>query len=120
LHDTEKRNFPHLDGEVDVVCHQAEGVDVIAELLHTFLQKKAHTITVVILEEDVLLRVSSQDNVIKGTGEVYARFASHGRTLQKLKHESNPVPLSFLGLMPFGLPAVCESANVTGACNVSC
>jgi hypothetical protein len=40
LHDTGKLHFSHFNGKVNVVRHQAEGVDAISKLLDTFLQEK--------------------------------------------------------------------------------
>jgi len=85
LHDAGERCFSYLDGNVDVVGHQAESVDAATELLDDSLQKEIKPVPVAILKEDILLCVAAQDDVVECAGEVYALFAGHGEVVQDLK-----------------------------------
>jgi hypothetical protein len=62
---------------MDVVGHQAESVDTAAEFLDYSLHKEIKHVPVAILEEDVLLGVTAQDDVVESAGVVYALFACH-------------------------------------------
>jgi hypothetical protein len=52
-------------------------VNAVAEALHTFLEKQVETVTVIVLEINVLFAVTAEDDVIKSARKVDARFASH-------------------------------------------
>jgi hypothetical protein len=53
-------------------------MDVMAETLGTFLQKKIETGAVFIGDKDILPGIASQDYMIEGAGIMEAGFACHG------------------------------------------
>lgn len=78
LHDFGKGLFRHLDDEMHMVCHQAEGMDAMSEALGPFLQQKIEPVPVGVVEEDVLSRIATQDYVIVSAGIVDSGFSCHG------------------------------------------
>lgn len=95
VHDAGKRDFSGLDGEMDVVCHEAEGVNVIAVFFSSFLQEQVKAASVAIFEEHFLSGVPSQNDVIEGAGIVYALFAGHGGSIYKLSNKASLAPEAF-------------------------
>ncbi|MNC84619.1 hypothetical protein D3C83_01770 [compost metagenome] len=77
LHADGQRAIASLKGEVQMIGHQAEGVDPVAVTLDPFSEEFVEALPVFLLEENVLARIAAQDNVIEATGHVEARFASH-------------------------------------------
>jgi len=92
LHDVGKRNFPDLDGEMDVVSHETEGMDAIAVFFSSFLQEQVKAASVTIFEEHVLSGVPPQDDVIEGAGIMYALFADHGGSIYDLSIKASLTP----------------------------
>lgn len=64
LHDAGKWNVTHLYCQMDVIGHQAEGMDAVTEPLYPFLEKEIKAVTVIVFEEDILPGVPTQDHVI--------------------------------------------------------
>ena len=60
-----------------MICHQAEGVNPVAEARHAFRHEFIEAIPVLWREEDVLVGVAAQDDVIEAAGDVKAGFAGH-------------------------------------------
>jgi hypothetical protein len=85
LHDAGERSIAYLDGKMNMVGHQAVGMDTEAEFFDGFLQEEEKTAPVAVIEEDVLPGVPAQDDVIESAGIVDALFAGHGEILQELK-----------------------------------
>ena len=67
-----------LEGEMQMIGHEAEGVHRVAKprdpLGHEFVEVKS----IVRREEDRLAGVAAQDDVVEAAGDVEARFAGHG------------------------------------------
>jgi len=77
LHDFGEGLVRHLDDEVHMVCHQAEGMNSMSEALSPFLQQKIEPVPVGVIEKNVLSRISTQDNVIICAGIMNTRFSCH-------------------------------------------
>jgi hypothetical protein len=63
---------------VDVVSHEAKGVNPIAEPVGTFLKQEVKSIAVSVGQKYVLPTVTSKNNVIKSTWKMDAWFTCHG------------------------------------------
>ena len=81
LHDAGQGDVGNLDDQVDMVGHQAEGVHLVAIALDPLLEQEIEPIAVLVLEEDVLPAVASENHVVDGTGVMDAWFAGHGRLI---------------------------------------
>jgi hypothetical protein len=66
---------------MEVVGHQAEGVDTMPVAFYTFLQQQHEATAVGIIEENILTVVASQHGVVKGRWIVDSWFACHGGIL---------------------------------------
>ena len=60
-------------------------MNTATELFNSFLHEKQKAVAVTIVEKHILLRVATQDNVIKSTGIIYTLFASHVDTIHELR-----------------------------------
>jgi hypothetical protein len=78
LHDSGERDVSYMDHQMHMVRHEAVSMDVMAETLGTFLQKKIETGAVFIGDKDILPGIASQDYMIEGAGIMEAGFACHG------------------------------------------
>lgn len=103
LHNAGEGHVPHLDGQMDMVRHEAEGMDAIPETLNAFLDQQEKPRAVTVIEEDVLAAIAAKDDVINGAGIMKSRFAWHGRSVVE------NVRLSSLTL--FAVPDPLCSAN---------
>jgi len=81
LHDFGEGNIRHLNDEVHVVCHQAEGMDAMTEALGPFLEQKIEPVPVGIVGKDILSRISTKDNVIICAGIMDTGFSCHGEII---------------------------------------
>ena len=77
LHAPGEGFLARLQGEMDMIGHEAEGMDPIAEAAHAFGEQLIERATVLGGEEDVLPGVAAQDHVVEGAGDVQAGFAGH-------------------------------------------
>ena len=66
-----------LESEVQMIGHQAKGMNLVAEATHAFFDQFIEPCAVFSAEEDVLTGVTAQDDVVEAAGHVQARFASH-------------------------------------------
>jgi hypothetical protein len=64
LHDFGEGLIRHLDDEVYVVRHQAEGMDLMTEALGPFLEQKVEPVPVGIVGNDVLSRITTQNYMV--------------------------------------------------------
>ena len=78
LHDAGEGNVAYLDHQMNMVSHEAEGVDAMAETLDTFLQKKKEAGAVFFGEKDILSGIASQNDMVDGAGIMKSGFACHG------------------------------------------
>ena len=65
-----------LWGQVDMIAHEAAGVDTMEEPFDPFLQKEIEPSPVSIIKEDELPGVAAEDDVIHRSGIVNSRFPS--------------------------------------------
>lgn len=59
LDDSRKRNTPHLNGQMNIVGHQTEIMDVVSITLDALLQQSVETETVFMAEKHFLTSVSA-------------------------------------------------------------
>jgi hypothetical protein len=78
LHDAGEGNVACLDHQMNMVSHEAEGVDAMAETLDTFLQKKKEAGAVFFGEKDILSGIASQNDMVEGAEIMESGFACHG------------------------------------------
>lgn len=83
LHPGRQRRLARLQRQVHMVGHQAEGVHPVAEAPDAFREQFIQASAVLGAEEDVLQGVAAQDDVIKTTGHMKARFASHAGNIDQ-------------------------------------
>jgi hypothetical protein len=62
---------------MDVVSHQAEGMNPTTELFDCILKDEIETKPVAITKENPIAGISSEDDVIDSAGIVDAGFTSH-------------------------------------------
>lgn len=103
LHDARERDVGDLDGHMNVIRHQAEGVHLVPVPRDPLLKQEVEAITVLVLEEDVLSAVSTEDHVVDGTGIVDAGLPGHvlslhhiGGTIPRKSPNAKSDPISFL------------------------
>ena len=77
LHAPGEGLLARLQGEVNMIGHEAEGMDPIAEAAHAFGEQVVELGAVLGCEEDVLPGVAPQDHVVERAGDVKAGFAGH-------------------------------------------
>lgn len=70
-------DFADLDGKVDVVGHQAEGVEAMPKTVHSFPEQMIEAGTISNAEKNILPTVATENDVIDCTGIMNTRFASH-------------------------------------------
>jgi hypothetical protein len=63
---------------MNVVGHEAEGVNPIAKAEGPFLKQEVETTVVSVGQKNILPTVAPEDNMIKSTRKVDAWFACHG------------------------------------------
>jgi hypothetical protein len=81
---------------MDMVGHEAEGVNAVTEPAGSFLEEEVETVTVVISVENGLTVVTPENDVVESAGEMDAWFACH---VKMIPHSSNlstwkPDPIS--------------------------
>ncbi|ALC17033.1 hypothetical protein DSOUD_2269 [Desulfuromonas soudanensis] len=63
---------------MDVIVHEAEGMNAVAKATGSFLKEKEKSRSVFICREDGLACVAAENHVIHGAGEMYSWFTCHG------------------------------------------
>jgi hypothetical protein len=77
---------------MDVVGHQAEGVDTAVELFNRPLQEEIQSQSVAIIKEDRVTGVTAQDNVIDCAWIMDAGFACHAGNVSVNSRKSSLTP----------------------------
>ena len=77
LHSPRQFEITNLQNKVEVIGHQAEGVDPVAETYDTFGEQSVEKAPIARGKEHVLLRVTAQDYVVQTARNVKSGFASH-------------------------------------------
>ena len=67
LHDARQRYFSYLYCEMCMVGEKRKSVDPMPEPLYAFLQQKAESAAIYVVEEDVLLRIPADDHMVVRT-----------------------------------------------------
>lgn len=62
---------------MDVIAHQAEGMNPVTEADHAFGEQVVEVPTVCGCQEYVLTCIPTKDDMVKTAGDVNARLASH-------------------------------------------
>jgi hypothetical protein len=78
LHDAGERDVAYLDCQMNMVHHEAIGMDSMAETLDSFLKKEIEAGAVFVGKKDILPGIAPQDDMIEGAGKMEAGFACHG------------------------------------------
>lgn len=77
LHQSGEGDVSNLNSEMNVIGHQAKGMNATTESLDNFCKSRIKVVTIVLGKEEVLVGFSSQDNVIESTGVVYSGLTCH-------------------------------------------
>jgi len=93
LHDSRQGDVRHLNQQMDVVGHETESMDAMAVALCSFLHEEVEAATVLVVEEDVLPGVASQDHVVKGAWIMDSGFSGHGGSLALFPKDASLTPV---------------------------
>ena len=77
LHAGRQARFPRLKRQMQVIGHQAKGVNSVTETLHAFGEEIIEVPSICVSQEDVLTRIATQDDVVQTTGGMKSGFSSH-------------------------------------------
>jgi hypothetical protein len=77
LQDSRKRDIPYLNCQMDMITHQAKGIDAVSESLDPLLDQKEESSAILVIEENALPAVAAQDDVVERPRVVNPWFASH-------------------------------------------
>jgi hypothetical protein len=80
---------------MNVITHQAEGMDAVPESLSAALKQKEKAGTIRLIEKSVLAIVSAKDDVVDSTWKMNARFSGHNAILQGFAHLSSLTPKTY-------------------------
>lgn len=78
LDDFRQRNLRDLHGKMDVIVHEAVGVNTVLVALDSRLKKQQESGSIRAVGKDGVATVAAQHHVVKGAGIVDARLAGHG------------------------------------------
>jgi hypothetical protein len=92
LKNSGKRYLGHLNGKMDMVAHQAKGVNAMAKPLDPFLDKKGKSSPRLIPIENDLACVAPQDDVIYRPRIMNSRLPSHQLILPNKLQYCKPDP----------------------------
>ncbi len=81
MHPFGERLLPYLQYKVDVVVHQAKGMDAVAEAFGAFLKQQKQSETIDVSQKDILPGIAAQNDMIDSTREMNTRFAGHARRI---------------------------------------
>jgi hypothetical protein len=79
---------------MQVIAHQAEGMNPAAELLDSVLDDEIEAIPVPVIEKDRIAGIATQDDVIQCGREMYALPTSHGGSVSTNVQMSNLTPIA--------------------------
>ena len=82
LDDSGQRDVTDLDGDVDVIGHEAEGMDAVPESFSPIFEECVAVAPVGMTEEDILTTVAAENDMIDSAGIMDTGFASHGESLR--------------------------------------
>jgi hypothetical protein len=79
LHPRHQVGLRPLHSKVEVIGHQAEGMDLPAGLATRLVQGGEETLAILVAAEDVFTPVAPVHQVIDGAGVLHSELAGHGR-----------------------------------------
>jgi hypothetical protein len=71
---------------VNVIAHQAKGVDAMFKPFDSLLKKKTQAAAVAVGEKNILAIVSAQHHMVKGPWSMYSWFSTHAKIYYFLNH----------------------------------
>jgi hypothetical protein len=77
LHDARESNAANLKSEVNVVIHETEGVNPVAESLDPFSQQEIKARPILVVNEDGLAGIATQDHMVYRAWIMDAGFSRH-------------------------------------------
>jgi len=77
LKNSRERNLLHLQDEMNMVCHQAEGMDEMGKFLLALLKKEVKPVAILITRKDILSGISTNDDMIDSTRIMNTRLTCH-------------------------------------------
>jgi len=77
LDDLGQWRVANLNGQMDMIAHAAERVDLVAESGGSFLKEEVEAGVVSLAEEDLLPAVSPEHHVIDTAGNMNSGFPRH-------------------------------------------
>jgi len=81
LDDFRQGNLRDLHGKMDMIVHEAVGVNTVLVALDSRLKKQQESGAIRAVGKDGVATVTAQHHVVKGAGIVDARFAGHGERI---------------------------------------
>jgi len=93
LHDAGQGNLANLQGKVDMIGHQAEGMHPKTKALNAFLYQKKKTVTVFIFCENICATIATQHDMIECARIMNAGFTSHGLNVSQVCNIASLTPL---------------------------
>ena len=82
----------NLQGQVDMVGHEAEGVDTIAESAGSLLEQEIEAVTVLWGKKNRLAAIATKNDMIESAGNMNSRFACHAGNIPTLRNLSTWKP----------------------------
>lgn len=92
LHNPGERDVIHLHNQMEMVAHQAEGMNTAMEFLDSMLEDQIEAITVAIVEEDRIASVAAEDDVIESGRVMDAKSTGHAGIIATNVRKSNLTP----------------------------
>lgn len=96
LHDLGERDIVYLHNKMEMVTHQAEGVDTTAEFLDNILEDQIEAIAVAIVKEDRIASVAAESDMIESGRIMNTEFTGHAGIIAINVRKSNLTPLVVL------------------------
>ena len=77
---------------MDVIGHEAEGVNSVSEPAGSLLEQEVETVPVVVGKEDGLTAVAPENDVVESAGKMNAWFTCHGEMIAPFSNLSTWKP----------------------------
>jgi hypothetical protein len=77
LHASLQRKIAALQGKMDMVGHEAKGVNSVTEADSSFLKQEIETKSIIIAKKYGLSTIAAKYNVVESAVQVYAWFTCH-------------------------------------------
>lgn len=81
FHPRDQIGFRRFDDEMEMISEKAPSVDLPVRLGAGIAQRRNKSFAIFVVEENLPLPVAAAHDMIQGTGELNAQFASHGLTM---------------------------------------